>query len=1184
MKKIYSALLGVMMILSTTIPMYNTVQAIELQQLTQEVNTNQRQDIAEDGSEPVWIEKRLAENNLVKVEITGTGTLDKEKFHNYLHNNISQDSWEGKPHSIVIKDKITFPEDSSDLFNPRFILFATQAEIIFEQGIDTSAVIDMSYMFMDCEKANPDVSEWDVSQVTNMDAMFSGCEKANPDVSEWDVSQVTNMEGMFSECEKANPDISKWRIAQKADMSEIFSNASSIKSVVLPNTIPKNVKFSHTSNDIPINLTAPDYIFKNNVNTTEQYPPKIKFKKGVYGFYNEEGILVDSFVGENLESAKEIVNKLKEGIYTLKTAPMNIAEDGSEPVWIEKRLAENNLVKVEITGTGTLDKEKFHNYLNNNIPKEEWLYKLSDDPDLPQTHMHAHTITIHDAMKLPKDSSYLFSPKNKDGLNSTPYLERAFIQLNRDIDTSNVTDMTAMFKESKISSPDVSKWQTSNVMSMKDMFYRSYSFNPDVSEWDVSNVKDMSGMFAETRFANPKVSKWNTANVTSMKGMFENAKNANPNMNNWIVSNVLDFSEMLYQHNNAPYEGHIVSVNPIDYVDISNWEMNKDAKITNFYSISTSGNAYGEITAKKVFLEKYFANENNSNTYSDYGIFNQQGELAKDIDGLALPVTVTSFKGLSDGIYSVKKKDIANQEIDVSQEGNKSVIAQFSDNRLKISGEGNLDYKKLREKVINNLPYKSDKEWLKNPPIIEIETPNNLEFKNYSDLFKSEYNGLDRKNYKKWDIIRHAIFKINGQIKVNDFYELFSYCKGQLPDISKCLSEQDSFYFKTRHTQLGKIEFPKNSSYIELIECQADSIIIPNTLDGYLKIDINSPLNLTTTVANVKNNVMFFNRGVYGVYNQNDELLANDATYDLARIDNLAQKSDVELFKDERRLKKLLQTLDENQLVTIKEYQVSQPDFVWKGQYIDLVKPFVELTQDNTTVNFYTQQNAMVNDTNIVMQRNPDKIIINVDYGEGNSENNIQYIFHKQPTIQFGVNNGYRLVEIEKLYPENQSTPLIIFGNDSNRLTAQEYYYDPDSKIFDPTYVPWCTDGDLIQGDLFGQEGIKRANPVYGIKYDVIEIKNGIANTKEVTGYVAKRADQEEAGMYIEYQFTLPIPADENTKITIDYEIDDWTACWKWNNEIEIEKKWVGTPTDSVQVKLFADGKPALDRKGKEQS
>ena len=88
-----------------------------------------------------------------------------------------------------------------------------------------------------------------------------------------------------------------------------------------------------------------------------------------------------------------------------------------------------------------------------------------------------------------------------------------------DIDTSNITDMSFLFADSKFNG-NISNWDVSNVTNMEYMFLRS-TFNGDISKWDVSNVKTMWSMFCHSKF-NGDISNWDVSNVTNNAAIFHN--------------------------------------------------------------------------------------------------------------------------------------------------------------------------------------------------------------------------------------------------------------------------------------------------------------------------------------------------------------------------------------------------------------------------------------------------------------------------------------------------------------------------------------------------------------------------------------------------------------------------------------------------------------------------------------
>ena len=122
------------------------------------------------------------------------------------------------------------------------------------------------------------------------------------------------------------------------------------------------------------------------------------------------------------------------------------------------------------------------------------------------------------------------------------------ISFSKDIDTSNVTDMSSMFHScSNLTNLDISNFNTSNVTNMSQMFSRDSNLtNLDVSHFNTSNVTSMRCMFnACSSLTKLDVSNFNTSNVTDMCGMFDCCSSLTKlDVSNFNTSNVTDMSCM----------------------------------------------------------------------------------------------------------------------------------------------------------------------------------------------------------------------------------------------------------------------------------------------------------------------------------------------------------------------------------------------------------------------------------------------------------------------------------------------------------------------------------------------------------------------------------------------------------------------------------------------------------------
>ena len=117
-------------------------------------------------------------------------------------------------------------------------------------------------------------------------------------------------------------------------------------------------------------------------------------------------------------------------------------------------------------------------------------------------------------------------------------------------DTSNVTNTGSMFNRcSSLTSLDVSNFDTSQVTNMNAMFYNCSSLTfLDLNNWDTSKVTNISSMFNGcSSLASLDVSNWNTSNVTDMGNMFTScSKLTSLDVSNWDTSKVTNMYQMFY--------------------------------------------------------------------------------------------------------------------------------------------------------------------------------------------------------------------------------------------------------------------------------------------------------------------------------------------------------------------------------------------------------------------------------------------------------------------------------------------------------------------------------------------------------------------------------------------------------------------------------------------------------------
>ena len=113
-------------------------------------------------------------------------------------------------------------------------------------------------------------------------------------------------------------------------------------------------------------------------------------------------------------------------------------------------------------------------------------------------------------------------------------------------DTSNVTTMQSMFNGATFDSLNMSNVDTSHVTNMNSMFVGADIDDLDLSGLDTTSVTTMDFMFESSKISNIDVSNFDTSHVTSMRYMFSRSKALTLDLRSFDTSSVTDMNHMFY--------------------------------------------------------------------------------------------------------------------------------------------------------------------------------------------------------------------------------------------------------------------------------------------------------------------------------------------------------------------------------------------------------------------------------------------------------------------------------------------------------------------------------------------------------------------------------------------------------------------------------------------------------------
>lgn len=469
--------------------------------------------------------------------------------------------------------------------------------------IDTSNITDMSELFYDNTTFNGHIELWDVSNVENFSKMFYNAATFNQNISQWDMSNASDVSGMFYNAYNFNQPLNSWKLYSAQYMGSMFRRAMRFNQPLdnwyVNNVIDMGYMFSGAEKfNQPIGnwnvakvinmrgMFCEAYSFKQDISNW-----KLNSKCSTYQMYAVCGI-PNEFKATTIDTVNESINILSDiaddELPNISITTKNINSTRSiDDILRDKMLQELNKAfnhPLAITYGVLTDEvikelnnpsnfEKYAGiYLVDDIDELRMVidisrYRLGDDGNFNWINTSKVKSFNHLFSGLPFNGHIeLWDTSNVEDMSGIFKNNEDFNQDISNWDTSKVTTLCAAFRGATAFNQPIGKWNTSNVKDMHEVFYNAESFNKPLNNWDVSNVVDMGYMFTYTKY-NQSLNRWDTSSVVNTYGMFlgslfnkpidmwdmSNNKNMgymfafsrfNKPLNNWDTSSVISMSAM----------------------------------------------------------------------------------------------------------------------------------------------------------------------------------------------------------------------------------------------------------------------------------------------------------------------------------------------------------------------------------------------------------------------------------------------------------------------------------------------------------------------------------------------------------------------------------------------------------------------------------------------------------------
>ena len=195
-------------------------------------------------------------------------------------------------------------------------------------------------------------------------------------------------------------------------------------------------------------------------------------------------------------------------------------------------------------------------------------------------------------------------------------------------DLTQVTDMSAMFKEASRFDGDLSSWDVSNISNMSSTFAGADIFNGNISNWNVGNVVQFASTFNGATLFNQNLGNWNITNATTLFWMLNNCgmsiSNYDQTLMGWAAQVVNSNVPLTAQ--NLQYCAGEAARNIL--INTYNWNISGDGKsCSNFLTVWKTNNP-GSSSFTSITIPTYPSSSYTYNYDVDWendGVFDTMG-------------------------------------------------------------------------------------------------------------------------------------------------------------------------------------------------------------------------------------------------------------------------------------------------------------------------------------------------------------------------------------------------------------------------------------------------------------------------------------------------------------------------------------------------------------------------------